>query len=90
MARLADSLDSTQDERTVGSYLAMNNQSLHIIGKVLGHKSATATQIYSRLAHDPLRQAMELAQDSMAKSSSILPRRLNLVKPKSTKRRKSN
>jgi integrase len=76
--------------RTLGSYLAMNNQSLHIIGKVLGHKSATATQIYSRLAHDPLRQAMELAQDSMAKGSSILPRRLNLVKPKSTKRRQSN
>jgi integrase len=45
--------------RTLGSYMAMNNQSLHIIGKVLGHKSPTSTLIYSRLANDPLRNAME-------------------------------
>jgi site-specific recombinase XerD len=36
----------------------MGNQSLHIIGKVLGHKSPTATQIYSRLTYDPMRQAI--------------------------------
>ena len=59
--------------RTLGSYMAMNNQSLHIIGKVLGHKSSTATQIYSRLAFDPLKQAMEAAQASMARSAEILP-----------------
>lgn len=59
--------------RTLGSYMAMNNQSLQIIGKVLGHRSPAATQIYSRLAHDPLRKAMELAQGSMAQGSSILP-----------------
>jgi len=72
--------------RTLGSYMAMNNQSLQIIGKVLGHKSATATQIYSRLSSDPLKQAMEAAQASMAKSSDLLPasvskrRRLTRVK----------
>ena len=49
----------------------MNNQSLQIIGKVLGHKSPTATQIYSRLAFDPLKQAMEAAQVSMARSAEI-------------------
>jgi len=59
--------------RTLGSYMAMNNQSLQIIGKVLGHKSPTATQIYSRLAFDPLKQAMEAAQSSMARSAEILP-----------------
>ena len=40
--------------RTLGSYMAMGNQSLHMIGKVLGHKSQTATQIYSRFANAPL------------------------------------
>jgi hypothetical protein len=40
---------------------------------VLGHKSQAATQIYSRLAFDPLKQAMEAAQVSMAASSEILP-----------------
>jgi len=59
--------------RTLGSYMAMNNQSLQIIGKVLGHKSPAATQIYSRLAFDPLRQAMENAQASMANTGEILP-----------------
>lgn len=59
--------------RTLGSYMAMNNQSLQIIGKVLGHKSPTATQIYSRLAFDPLKHAMEAAQSSMANSEEILP-----------------
>lgn len=59
--------------RTLGSYMAMNNQSLQIIGKVLGHKSPAATQIYSRLAFDPLKQAMEAAQSSMARSAEILP-----------------
>ena len=59
--------------RTLGSYMAMNNQSLQIIGKVLGHKSHTATQIYSRLATDPLKHAMEAAQASMVSSADILP-----------------
>jgi integrase len=51
--------------RTLGSYMAMGNQSLHMIGKVLGHKSPTATQIYSRFTHDPLRAAMEKAHTDM-------------------------
>ena len=59
--------------RTLGSYMAMNNQSLQIIGKVLGHKLPTATHIYSRMAFDPLKQAMEAAQASMANCADILP-----------------
>jgi len=63
--------------RTLGSYMAMNNQSLQIIGKALGHKSTTATQIYSRLAADPIKQAMEAAQASMSKNADILPLTVN-------------
>jgi integrase len=65
--------------RTLGSWMAMGNQSLHMIGKVLGHKSPTATQIYSRLAHDPVRQAMEKAQNDMLAAAG-------LVKVKKSKR----
>ena len=57
--------------------MAMNNQSLQIIGKALGHKSTTATQIYSRLASDPIKQAMEVAQASMSKNADILPNIVN-------------
>ncbi|MBX3075781.1 tyrosine-type recombinase/integrase [Candidatus Obscuribacterales bacterium] len=67
--------------RTLGSYMAMNNQSLQIIGKVLGHKSPTATQIYSRLSFDPLKQSMEAAQASMARSVEILPAEMTKKKP---------
>lgn len=72
--------------RTLGSYMAMNNQSLQIIGKVLGHKSAAATQIYARLAFDPLRQAMESAQASLVTSQKLLPD--NLVKAGTVVQRK--
>jgi integrase len=58
--------------RTLGSWMAMGNQSLHMIGKVLGHKSPTATQIYSRLAHDPIRQAMEKAQNDMLAAAGLV------------------
>jgi len=51
--------------RTLGSYMAIGNQSLQVIGKVLGHKSPAATQIYSRLTNAPLLHAMEQAQKDM-------------------------
>jgi integrase len=57
--------------RTLGSYMAMGNQSLHMIGKVLGHKSPTATQIYSRFTHDPVRQAMQKAQNDMFTAAGL-------------------
>lgn len=58
--------------RTLGSYLAMANQSLHVIGKVLGHHSHTSTQIYARFANDPIRQAMEKAQQDMLTAAGLL------------------
>lgn len=48
--------------RTLASYMAMGNQSLPVIAKALGHKTIAATQIYSRLMSDPVRDAMEQAQ----------------------------
>jgi len=57
--------------RTLGSYMAIGNQSLHLIGKVLGHKSASATQIYSKLTHDPLRQAMEKAEADRLRAAGL-------------------
>jgi integrase len=51
--------------RTLGSYMAGANISLPIIGKTLGHKSLAATQIYSRLQLDPVRDAMKLAVSGM-------------------------
>lgn len=40
----------------------MGNQSLPVIAKALGHKTIAATQIYSRLMSDPVRNAMEQAK----------------------------
>jgi len=59
--------------RTLGSYMAINNSSLTIIAKALGHKSTAATQIYSRLTNDPVRMAMQEAQEKMI-SLSLLNR----------------
>jgi len=52
--------------------MAIGNQSLHVIGKVLGHKSQAATQICSRLTYDPLRQAMEKAEADMLQAAGLL------------------
>jgi integrase len=43
--------------RTLGSWQAIIGSSLPIIGKSLGHKSLTATQIYARLNLDPVRES---------------------------------
>jgi len=51
--------------RSLGSWMAGQNVSLTIIGKVLGHKTPQATMIYSRLAIDPQRLAMENATTAM-------------------------
>lgn len=58
--------------RTLGSYMAIGNQSLQIIGKALGHKSSTSTQIYARLAQDPVRLGMEKAQMDMFSAGGLL------------------
>lgn len=56
--------------RTLGSYQAITGASLPIIGKSLGHKSSQATQIYSRMNLDPVRQSMEKAVEMMSNYGS--------------------
>lgn len=51
--------------RTMGSWQAISGASLPVIGKSLGHKSTSATQVYSRLTIDPIRDSMQTATDKM-------------------------
>jgi integrase len=51
--------------RTLGSWQAATGASLPIIGKTLGHKSLSTTQIYARLNLDPVRLAVNTATDAM-------------------------
>lgn len=57
--------------RTLGSWQAINNASLAIIGKSLGHKSHQATAIYARLSIDPVRQSVSAATASMLKAAGV-------------------
>jgi integrase len=44
--------------RTVGSWLAQNGATLHLVGKVLGHRSEAPTKIYARLATENVKAAL--------------------------------
>ena len=45
----------------MGSWEALTGASMLVIGKSLGHKSTSATQVYARLTNDPVRNSMEKA-----------------------------
>ena len=45
--------------RTLGSWLAAQGYSLPLIGRALNHSNIATTQIYARLALDPVREALE-------------------------------
>lgn len=62
--------------RTHGSYLAASGASLPIIAKSLGHTSVGATEIYSRLSIDPIREAMEKSQAVMRAAMHAKPAQL--------------
>ena len=51
--------------RSLGSWMAGQNTSLPIIGRALGHKTAVATMVYSRLSLDPVREAVDRATAAM-------------------------
>lgn len=51
--------------RTFGSYQAMTGASLYIIGKSLGDKTTAATQVYSRITLDPIRDSIQRGADKM-------------------------
>ncbi|MDH3611973.1 MAG: tyrosine-type recombinase/integrase [Gammaproteobacteria bacterium] len=45
--------------RTVGSWLAQSGNSLHLIGRVLNHRTPSTTQVYARFGNDHVRDALE-------------------------------
>jgi integrase len=51
--------------RTLGSWQAILGTSLPIIGKSLGHKTSRATEIYSKLTLDPVRDSVTLATNKI-------------------------
>lgn len=56
--------------RTLGSWQAATGASLLVIGKSLGHKSASATQVYARLNLDPVRASVNKATDAMLSAAN--------------------
>jgi integrase len=61
--------------RTLGSWQAAAGTSLLVIGKSLGHKSSSATEIYARLALDPVRASVEAATTAMLAAAKTQPRK---------------
>ena len=57
--------------RTFGSYQAMNNTSMHIIGKTLNHKSQGATTVYARFSDDPVKAAVCDANKAILKLRKV-------------------
>lgn len=45
--------------RTVGSYLAQDGNSLHLIGKILNHSNTSTTAVYARFDLEHERNALE-------------------------------
>ncbi len=59
--------------RTLGSWMAGAGESLVMIGKILNHSTPSVTQVYARLALDPVRQALEAnSQRMLAVAGNIL------------------
>ena len=51
--------------RTLASWQTITGASLAVTGKLLGHTSSQATQVYARLNTDPVLAAMETAHNTM-------------------------
>jgi integrase len=62
--------------RTLGSWQAAQGASLQIIGKSLGHTSVQATQIYSQLDLDPVRDSVSAATQAIIAASKKKPKLL--------------
>jgi integrase len=56
--------------RSLGSWMAIRGSGLPIIGKLLGHRRESTTQIYARLTVDPVRAAAEEATNAMLLAGS--------------------
>jgi integrase len=64
-AKLDSNLTMHDLRRTAGSWMAMQGSSLLVIGKALGHRDSRSTQVYARLAHDPVRDAVNSAASAI-------------------------
>lgn len=67
--------------RSLGSWAVNTGASLPVIGAALGHRSAATTQIYARLQVDPVREAMQRAQDAMLVAAEAAPEKPTKPKP---------
>ena len=56
--------------RTIASWQALTGSSLLVIGKSLGHKDVTTTQVYARLTVAPIRESMKRATDAMFEAAN--------------------
>ena len=59
--------------RTFGSWQAITGASLPVIGRSLGHRNVTTTQIYARLTEDPVQASTQKAYRAMRKAAGDLP-----------------
>ena len=57
--------------RTMGSWQAAGGASLQVIGKSLGHRNTSTTEIYARLMLDPVRASMEKAGLAMVAAGTV-------------------
>ncbi|MFA6313682.1 MAG: site-specific integrase [Sterolibacterium sp.] len=57
--------------RSLGSWQAIGNASLAVIGKSLGHKSADSTLIYARLSMDPVRASVTSATSAILEAGGL-------------------
>ena len=57
---------------SVSKVLAATGASLVVIGKSLGHKSTQATEVYSRLNLDPVRDSMQTATRAMLAAGGLI------------------
>lgn len=62
--------------RTLGSWQAIQGSSLTVVGASLGHKSLSATQVYSQLTLDPVRASVTQATRAMIAASKKKPKLL--------------
>ena len=62
--------------RTLGSWMAQNGTDTLVIGKQLGHRTLSATQVYARLTMEPVRKASEDALDRLLRTSGHDPDKL--------------
>jgi integrase len=65
--------------RTVGSMLAQNNYSLHMIGRVLNHQDSASTLVYARFGQAHVRAALESHSRGLVRSfGRALPAELSV------------